>query len=93
MLFRIESGAKAFTVTIEVPVEIRLKKRTLGKENFRGKQEQTLGIYYLPPRFSFVHSFSDYLLSVFNKPASTLGARDIVTKKIEKISVLMVVIN
>lgn len=37
MLFRIESGAKAFTVTIEVPVEIRLKKKDFRKRKFQGK--------------------------------------------------------
>lgn len=75
MLSWIESRAKAFTVTIEVPKKLGLKK--LGKENFREKQEQTLGIYYLPTTLPFVHSFSDYLLRVFDKPNPMLGAGDI----------------
>ena len=41
MLSRIESGAKAFIVTIEVPIKIKpkKKKKTLGKEI----QEKTTG--------------------------------------------------
>lgn len=76
MFSRIESRAKAFTVTIGVPIKIRSKKkRILGKENFREKQEQTL-VVYLPTTFSFVHSFNDYIECVFNKPDPKLTTRD-----------------
>lgn len=64
MLSWIESGAKAFTVTIEVPVKIRqkiIKIKLEEKENFKAKQEQTLGIYYLPSVFSFVHCGYGYI--------------------------------
>lgn len=66
MLSLIELGAKAFIVTTEVPVKMS-RKIFLEKENSRGKQGQIQGTYYLPPTFSYGLSFSDYLLTPFNK--------------------------
>ena len=59
MLSRIESGAKAFIVTIEVPVKIKPKKKNFRKRKFRKKP---LGGYYLPINYILIHSVNDYLL-------------------------------
>lgn len=62
MLSQIESGAKAFIVTIEVPIKIKpkKKKKTFRKRKFRKKP---LGGYYLPFNYILIHSVNDdYLL-------------------------------
>lgn len=63
MLSRIESGAKAFIVTIEVPVKIKPKKKkqkTLGKGN-SGKNHWVV-IIYLLIIFSFIQSMITYCI-------------------------------
>ena len=64
ILSRIESGAKAFIVTIEVPVKIRHKTKTKTKNNFRKRKfrKKPLGDYYLPINYILTHSFSQQLL-------------------------------
>lgn len=100
MLSRIESGAKAFIVTTEVPVKIRQNKHTNQKKkketNFsKRKLRKNHWVVIICPLiiFSLIHSVNDYLLSIVHKPSPMKGVGDIATNKIEKISVFLLVIN
>ena len=88
MLSWIDSGAKAFIVTIEVPVKI--KKRILGKENSETNKSKHWVVIICLLLFLLAHSANDYWLRVFHKPDLY---EDIVTNKIDKISVFLLVIN
>lgn len=59
MLSWIESRAKAFTVTIEVPIKIRFKK--IRKRKFQGKTRANTG-YLLFAYYTSVCSFIQWLL-------------------------------
>lgn len=60
MLSRIESGAKAFIVTIEVPIKIKQKKK---KKTFRKRKtvKKPVGGYYLPFNYILIHSVNALL--------------------------------
>ena len=66
MLSRIESGAKALIVTIDVPVKIRQKKK---KNKFRKRKfrKKPRGGYYLPINYIFTYSFCQRLLIEYSQ--------------------------
>lgn len=72
ILSRIESGAKAFIDTTEVPVKIRqnkhTNKQTKKNPNFskRKLRKKPLGGYYLPINYIFTYSFSQRLLTEYS---------------------------